>query len=370
VALVEDLSAAFVAFSIEVDDAAEARIRHRTTRGGDGRDPSKGTWLVSLAMWRNCMQWLPAEGTTVAELVAMARTPTDFGGMRRWGYVGTEGTDGTKGSGAPRSASGRPRPEAVVRPTRRGARAQQVWDGLPAEVEQRWADRFGSESRSRIAALRATLVALAERLDPGLPDTMPIVRHGWATRRDDEPERRPGPVPIADLGLDSLLARPLTAFALEYEASGKLSLALQANLLAVLGPLPTPLRDLPDATGIHRAQIDNAAGYLERAGLAEVVPTENAKGKSIALTARGRKARSAGARKIATLEAAWDERHGEVLSRVRTALAPIAMGGGPDSPLLAGLEHPPGTWRAEARPLARLPRFPLVTHRGGFPDGA
>ena len=191
---------------------------------------------------------------------------------------------------------------------------------------------------------------------------MRIVRHGWATRRDDEPERRPGPVPITELGLDSLLARPLTAFALEFEERGKLSLALSANLLAVLGTEPTPLRDLPDATGIQREQIDNAAGYLKRAGLTEIVPVPGAKrGKALALTARGAKAKSASARKLTRLEATWDERHAPVLSRLRGALRSLDV---------TFPEHPPGTWRAEAKELARLPRFPLVTHRGGFPDGA
>jgi DNA-binding MarR family transcriptional regulator len=327
VSLVEDLSAAFVAFVIEADDAAEVR------RGG-----RKGPWLVSLVMYRNCMQWLAAEGMAVAELVATARTPTDLKGMRRWGYVEIEGR--------------------MVRPTRRGARTLQVWDGVAAEVEERWAERFGPAT----GELRAALVALTGELDAGLPDTMPIVKHGWSTRRDEEPERRPGPVAVADLGLDSLLARPLSAFALEYEASGKLSLALQANLLAVLGTESRPLRDLPDATGIHRAQIDNAVGYLERAGLAEVVPAPGTKrGKAAALTARGEKAKTSGAAKLAALEAAWDKRYGPVVARVREALAPIA----PADP-----EHPPGTWREEGKPLARLPRFPLVTHRGGFPDGA
>lgn len=142
----------------------------------------------------------------------------------------------------------------------------------------------------------------------------------------------------------------MTALALEYEASGKLSLALQANLIAILGAEPTRLRDLPDATGIHRAQIDNAIGYLERTGLAEVVPAPGAKrGKAAALTARGAKARAGGAAKLATLEAAWVERHGPTLARVREALASIS----PADP-----EHPPGTWRAESKPLARLPPYP------------
>ncbi len=367
VGLIEDLSAAFVAFVEEVDDAVEAR------RVGKG----KGPWLVSVVMWRNCMQWVPKEGIAVAELMALARTPTDLHGMRRWGYVEVEGWA--------RSASGPPRQGAVVRPTRRGARAQEAWMEVPRDVEAAWGERFRVASDADGDAvptteLRAALVDLAGELDAGLPDTMPIVRHGWATRRDDEPERGPGPVPITELGLDSLLARTLTAFALEYEASGKLSLAVSANLLPVLGPDPIPLRDMPDATGIQREQIDNVAGYLERAGLAELVPVPGAKrGKALRLTERGEKAKAASAAKLARLEAAWAERHGPTFERVREALAPLTTGTGDGpaspgaattSPLLAGLVHPPGTWRAEAKPLARLPRFPLVTHRGGFPDGA
>ncbi len=348
------MSAAFVAFVVEVDDAAEPRL-------------PKGLWTVSVVMWRNCMEWLPA---TVGEVVAAARTPTDFHGMRRWGYVEIEGWA--------RSASGRPPLGAVVRPTGRGAQAAAVWDELGPEIEGHWARRSapsgGDAARGGppggeqapdaglIPRLRSALVDLAGELDAGLPDTMPIVRHGWATRREGEPERRPGPVAIADLGLDSLLARPLTAFALEYESSGKLSLALSVNLLPVLSAAPTPLRDLPDATGIQREQLDNAAGYLERAGLAEIVPTPGAKrGKSLALTKRGEEAKSASAAKLARLEATWEERHGAKLAAVRDALASIAI---------AEPEHPPGTWRAKAKSLARLPRFPLVTHRGGFPDGA
>jgi hypothetical protein len=339
VGLIEDLSAAFVAFVIEVDDALEAR-----------RPAGKGPWLTSVAMWRNCMQWVPPEGITVAELVATARTPTNLHGMRRWRYVEIDGWA--------RSASGRPPLKAVVRPSRRGAQVAAAWDPIPAEVEEQWDERYGSP----VAELRTALVDLAEELDAGLPDTMPIVGYGWATRRADESERRVGAVPIAELGLDSLLARPLTAFALDYETTGKLSLALSANLLTVLGTEPTPLRELPDATGIQREQVDNAAGYLERARLAKLVPIPGAKrGKALALTERGENAKAASARKLARLEATWEERHGPVLERVRETLATLDV---------TFPEHPPGTWRAEAKELARLPRFPLVTHRGGFPDGA
>jgi hypothetical protein len=102
-----------------------------------------------------------------------------------------------------------------------------------------------------------------------------------------------------------------------------------------------------------------------------VAPTPGAKrGKAVALTTSGAKAKAAGARNLAALEATWDERHGPVLDRVREALAPLAANDGPDSGSSpASSIHPaPG---APRRSHSRAsPRFLLVTHRGGFPDGA
>ncbi len=38
--------------------------------------------------------------------------------------------------------------------------------------------------------------------------------------------------------------------------------------------------------------------------------------------------------------------------------------------LAAGLEPPPGGWPASLRSPATLPHYPMVLHRGGFPDGS
>jgi hypothetical protein len=40
------------------------------------------------------------------------------------------------------------------------------------------------------------------------------------------------------------------------------------------------------------------------------------------------------------------------------------------SPLAAGVTPEPGNWRASVRAPATLPHYPMVLHRGGFPDGA
>ena len=68
----------------------------------------------------------------------------------------------------------------------------------------------------------------------------------------------------------------------------------------------------------------------------------------------------------------WIERFGaEAVAALRASLAELAGDGTPDgSPLFGGLEPYPDGWRASVRSARLLPHFPMVLHRGGFPDGA
>src|SRR6516164_1927166 len=123
----------------------------------------------------------------------------------------------------------RPRPPRsgwVIRATASGRRAQRVWLPLTGVIEQRWAERFGADN---MAALAESLQAVAERLDPALPDCLPILGYGlWSTpdgerprdlarpsdhaRPATEPGQRTEPrQPRADL--PTLLSRVLLAFA-------------------------------------------------------------------------------------------------------------------------------------------------------------
>ena len=52
---------------------------------------------------------------------------------------------------------------------------------------------------------------------------------------------------------------------------------------------------------------------------------------------------------------------------VREALEQLT---GDRARLAAGLEPPPGGWRASLRRPATLAHYPMVLHRGGFPDGS
>ncbi len=79
------LSQALVAFTIEFDNEAEHRLPHTTTSHGRTPHALYAPWLVSMAMWFNCMQFVGDEGVTVSDLRRLARTGTNLNGMERWG---------------------------------------------------------------------------------------------------------------------------------------------------------------------------------------------------------------------------------------------------------------------------------------------
>ena len=71
-------------------------------------------------------------------------------------------------------------------------------------------------------------------------------------------------------------------------------------------------------------------------------------------------------------EQRWRERFtGGTVSALRQALEPLVTDpdGGPP-PLFRGLEPDPDNWRARVRPPDALPHYPMVLHRGGYPDGS
>ena len=230
-------------------------------------------------MFENCLRFVTDQPITVHELETLARTGTNLDGMRRWGYLTIDGT-------AQKIHQGRPGPGAVLRATARGLRARETWLPLPALIEERWRERFGAEP---IAQLRRSLEAIAARLDPGLPDCLPILGQVLFSRGPDPAlPPRPEPPDVATLPLSALLSRVLLAFALEYEAESATSLAVGANLLRVLRADGTRLRDLPPQTGISKEAMAWARGVLLRARLAVEEPDPAAnRGQVARLTPAG-----------------------------------------------------------------------------------
>jgi DNA-binding MarR family transcriptional regulator len=355
------LSQALVAFTIEFDNEAEHNLPHRTTSHGPSWT-GDGAWLVSLVMYENCMRYVTEEPLTAGELEARARTGTNLDGMRRWGYVTIDGT-------AKKIHQGNPGPDAVLRATAAGLRARTVWAPLPGLIEQRWRDRFGAD---QVVRLRDALVPLVRRLDPGLPDCLPILRAGLLSQIPALPPR-PDPADPAGLPLPALLARVLLSFAIEYESEAGQSLAAGATVLRVLGQAGTRLRDLPPMAGISKEAVSWALGVLTRSGLAAEEPDPAARrGKVARLTPRGQQAQHRYYELTAVIERRWRDRFGaETPGAIRTALEPLVTA--PDgelSPLLGGMQPYPDNWRAQVRPPVTLPHYPMVLHRGGYPDGS
>jgi hypothetical protein len=318
------LSQVFVAFTIEFDNEFEHRVPHRTTLLGG----SSGPWLASMEMWSTCMRFVGEEPIAVNELAARARTQTNLNGMQRWGYI-TVGAD------------------KRIRATAKGLAARAVWAELAGAIEQRWEDRYGKPVVDR---LRAALRLMAERIELDLPDCLPILGYGlWSSGPKG---KRTGPVE-PDLALSALMARVLLTFAMEYECGSEVSLAISANVLRVLNEEGIRLRDIPIMSGVSKESIAMAMGILRKGNYVAVE-------KAVRLTAKGVEAREAFLRRRDLLEEQW-----EGGGRLREALQPFTF-----DLLLQGMEPYPENWRAKVRRPEELPHYPMVLHRGGYPDGS
>jgi DNA-binding MarR family transcriptional regulator len=368
------LSQALVAYTIEVDNEFEHRMPHRTASFGStgaGQTP----WLISLAMWENCLRYLIPEGVTIGELERLACLRTNLDGMRRWGYITIE--PDTFGS-----RSKRPRPDAVLRPTQAGQQAQEVWRRLPGQIEQRWRDRF---SEDKIGRLRQSLSEIVIQVKYDLPDFLPILSYGLFTRGrqpeadrslalQDDQERQPpaATVDATNLSLSALLAKVLLVFATEYERESDVSLAISANVLRVLDVEGVQVRELPRLSGVSKEAIAMAQGFLEKQGYIVVESGPSGSRFKVArLTSRGLKVREAYQQLVAAIEQRWRPRYGELtLARLRDTLEQLVGAPGAESPLFQGLQPYPDGWRAQVARPETLPRYPMVLHRGGYPDGS
>ena len=348
------LSQLLVASTIEFDNEAERRIPHRTARGlAAGR---AGLWLVSQPMWANFLRFVDGTTLPLAELSGPVRM-TNLGGLRRWGYLKVG-----------------PPPDEEVRLTAAGQAAAEVFGPLAAEIQDRWKARFGTHA---IESLRSPLTAVLDSAGTALPRHLPVTAvqvprgHIWAPTREDP----------ATLDLSALLAQVLLLFTADYDQarSGGLPLPIAANTLRVLTPDGVPVRDMPVLAGVAREQIDASIKLLERAGLLTLERDPSARGKRARATDRGVKAQAAYQRRVARVEDAWRERFGkETVDRLDAAARAII---GRRDAMIETLTPPPSGWRANAPytartkalladPAAGLPHYPMVSHRGGYPDGS
>jgi hypothetical protein len=338
-ALSTALSQALIAFTIEFDNEFEHRVEHHTGNRSGG-----GVWLTSMVMWANLMRLVPSDGVALAAVAANGRI-TNLGGLQRWGYLRIDPVD------------------QVVRPTPDGRRAQQVWAPLADEIEQRWRERFGDAT---IDGLRQALSCVA---DAALPAFLPVLNFSDGMRADHV---RGVPGAVAQ-DLAALLSQPLLAYTMEYEQESTLSLAMSTNVVRVLSADPVPVRDLPTRSGVSKEAITAAVGFLQRHDYAVVEPVDGA--KLVSLTRRGLAAQTQHTRLADALEQRWRRRLGVDADRLSTALITGRQ-------LALGLRPYPDGWRATrnpyrarteavlADPSTALPQYPMILHRGGYPDGS
>lgn len=337
------LSQALVAFTIEFDNEAEHQLRH-----GSHDAP----WLTSMVMWSNCMRFVGEEPVTVGQIEDSARTITNWNGMQRWGYVVV----------APDPSQSRPKPprrDWLVRATPKGRAVRAIWKPLFEVIEKRWQKRFGKEEAGR---LRESLAALAGQLDGGLPGCLPILGYGLFSKA----QSGRAPEIASDLPLAALLSKVLLAFALEFERESEVSLAICANVLRLLGEEGVRVRDLPRLSGVSKEAIAMSFTFLKarRHIVIERAPAA-LRTKLARLTESGLKARAAYRRLLGAIETRWRERFGDAAIRhLRETLEALAPN------LFLGLEPYPDNWRAAVPQPGTLPHYPMVLHRGGYPDGS
>lgn len=258
-------------------------------------------------------------------------------------------------------------------PTPGGGKALEAWQPLTGIIEKRWQERFGKDVIDRLQEL---LQALVENFDPDLPDYLPILGYDLLSHGPDRERRRPagaGFAPSSECTLPILLSKVLLAFAIEFERDSGVSLALSSNALRLIGLEGARVRDLPRLSGVSKEAIAMSLGRLEERGLAVAQPESvGSRVKVLRLTPKRRIAQDAYHRLILDVEQRWQARFGkDVVRNLRKSLERLdGDATAHRSPLFRGLEPYPNRWRAAAPRPEGLPHYPMVLHRGGFPDGS
>jgi hypothetical protein len=339
------LSQVLVALTIETDNEFEHRTSHFTTN--HGRKGSFGPWLISYALYANFLRLVPDDGIRMADLAAAAGYPPPvhpaYHGMRRWGYVTYE-PDIAGSSPKAKDADAIVTLHAV-----NGKTARDNWAAVQADMKVRWTAR-GLDS------LQAALIGLVEDIERPLPEYMPTVT--WDRRQPEllEPQSRPA----IELDLLGLLSKLLLAMTYDFEAQSELSLGTYSGLLAPLSEDPVATRNLYEVTGVAAKEWSSAMNQLAKLGLVTV----GGKPKSIALTPAGVAAKAAAAKTLASVESAWAKKYGVSFAHLRNELERVV------GDAWEWTEPYPDNWRSKVKVPHRLTHHPIVSHRGGYPDGS
>ena len=95
-------------------------------------------------------------------------------------------------------------------------------------------------------------------------------------------------------------------------------------------------------------------------------------GKLLLLTSRGRDAQATYRQRVWAIEERWQAQFGSsAVGELRESFESLVGDQAAQrSPLFRGLDPYPNGWRASLPRPEGLPHYPMLLHRGGFPDGS
>jgi hypothetical protein len=351
------LSQLLVAFTIEFDNEFEHLVPHRTTKHGSTGSSRFVPWLVSMTMWLQLMRFVPDEGIPAKELHRLTGLPTKTFRLwltrmsKWWGYLTVS--------------------ELFVRPTPGGLKALEAWRPLTAVIEKRWRERFG---RDLVDQLCQIAQAIAGNLGDDYPDYLPVLGYELLSQFPAVKSRTPRTTgKVSEHTLPTLLAKLLLAFAIEFERDSGLSLAVSANLLRLTSDEGVRVRDLPRLSGVSKEAVAFLLRRAEECCLGIIgKESQSSKVKMFIPTPGGQRAQDTYHHMVRSIEKNWKASYGsERVEKLRTLLERIVgTSAAEPSPLFKGLQPYPDGWRASVPRLEQLPHYPMILHRGGFPDGS
>jgi DNA-binding MarR family transcriptional regulator len=306
-----------------------------------------------MTMWLQLMRFVPDQGINAKELYRLTDLSPKVFRMwlirmsKWWGYLTVS--------------------KMFVRPTPGGLKALETWRPLTRVIEKRWQKRFGKD----VIELREVMQSMVRKFSNDYPDYLPVLGYELLSRPPAAKSREAARISRSDRTLPTLLSKLLLAFAVEFERDSGLSLAVSANLLRLTSEEGIRVRDLPRLSGVSKEAIAMALRRAEECGLG-VVQKQSASSpvKMFVLTPEGRRAREMYHQLVWNIEKNWKASFGrENVEKLRELLERI-IGTPESSLLLEGLKPYPEGWRASVPALKQLPHYPMVLHRGGFPDGS
>jgi hypothetical protein len=332
--------------TIGLDNELEQRMGHMTNLGRRRGLPAEGPWLVSWSTWANLLRFIPPGGISLQDLrrrpgVSERHLVGKNPGVIRWGYVTLSG--------------------GAVRPTSELLEASEtIFPLLPDLVETEWANHLGAR---KVDQLKEVLGELLCQVDQELPHYLPQVDNLMWARCSPSASREEA---IGDLKLVDRLAQTLLLYALEHESTSEVPLTMAANLLRVIDEEGAPKADLVRRSGISKEAMAFLTGWRQRPRLS----VES--GRTVILTDAGRSAKSDYETLVRTIEHLWAKQFGgDVTRRLRSALEQVVVDETLDrSPLAQLVKAPEGCWRSWVKTAETLPHFPMILHRGGYPDGS